>query len=139
MEQSIERTNRTYQSQNYQNISDELWAQVSCSIVMPSDESYEAARRVFNGAVSYRPAIIALCESTEDVQAAVSVARRYNLPFSVRGGGHDWAGRGIVPRWTRGRPHQDEASSRGTRTRESQQSQEVQISRKWRWLQTLTA
>ena len=56
---------------------------------------YEGARRVFNGAVDRRPALFAFCESARDVQEAVRAARSYGLPLSVRGGGHDWAGRAL--------------------------------------------
>ena len=51
--------------------------------------------RVWNGAVRRHPAIIAFCRQPEDVQAAVRAARRHGLPLSVRGGGHDWAGRAL--------------------------------------------
>jgi hypothetical protein len=50
---------------------------------------------VWNGAVRRRPAVIAFCKQPEDVQAAVRAARRHGLPLSVRGGGHDWAGRAL--------------------------------------------
>ena len=76
-------------------IAEELQTALSGSVVLPSDDSYEEARRVWNRAVRYRPAMIAFCESTTDVQRAVRVARRHGLPLSVRGGGHDWAGRAL--------------------------------------------
>ncbi len=47
---------------------------MSGGIVLPSDESYEDARRVWNGAVTHRPAIIAFCERVADVEAAVRIA-----------------------------------------------------------------
>jgi FAD/FMN-containing dehydrogenase len=50
---------------------------------------------LWNGAVRRLPATVALCERAEDVQAAVRVARRHGLALSVRGGGHDWAGRAL--------------------------------------------
>jgi FAD/FMN-containing dehydrogenase len=75
-----------------QSITDELRAVISGGIALPSDKSYEAARRVFNGAIPHRPAVIAFCQSTTDVQAAVRVARHHGIPLSVRGGGHHWAG-----------------------------------------------
>ena len=74
---------------------DELRAAVSGGVALPSDKAYADARRVWNGAVLHRPAMIAFCERAEDVQAAVRVARRHGLPLSVRGGGHDWAGRAL--------------------------------------------
>jgi FAD/FMN-containing dehydrogenase len=46
-------------------------------------------------AVRHRPALVAFCKRPEDVQAAVRAARRHGLPLSVRGGGHDWAGRAL--------------------------------------------
>ncbi|MFD6157357.1 FAD-binding oxidoreductase [Nocardia sp. NPDC060256] len=57
----------------------------------------DAAATVWNGAVSNRPALIVRCESIADVQHAVRAARESGLALSVRGGGHDWAGRAIRP------------------------------------------
>ena len=42
-----------------------------------------------------QPALIAVCETSADVQAAVRSARLHELPLSVRGGGHDLAGRAL--------------------------------------------
>jgi FAD/FMN-containing dehydrogenase len=64
-------------------------------VALPGDELYDKGSRVWNGAVRRRPAIIAFCKGPEDVQAAVRAAGRHGLPLSVRGGGHDWAGRAL--------------------------------------------
>jgi FAD/FMN-containing dehydrogenase len=64
-------------------------------VALPGHELYEEGCRVWNGAVRRRPAIVAFCKQPEDVQAAVRAARRHGLPLSVRGGGHDWAGRAL--------------------------------------------
>src|SRR5258708_23331292 len=64
-------------------------------VAIAGEASYEAARRVFNGAVDRRPKLFAFCESARDVQEAVRAARAYGLPLSVRGGGPDWAGRAL--------------------------------------------
>jgi len=74
---------------------DELRAAISGRVALPGDEHYDEGLRVWNGAVRRRPAMVALCEQPEDVQAAVRAARRHGLPLSVRGGGHDWAGRAL--------------------------------------------
>ncbi|HYZ34555.1 MAG TPA: FAD-binding oxidoreductase [Crenalkalicoccus sp.] len=74
---------------------DELRAAISGRVALPGDECYDAGCRVWNGAVRRRPAIVAFCEQPEDVQAAVRAARRHGLKPSVRGGGHDWAGRAL--------------------------------------------
>ncbi len=59
------------------------------------DDGYDAARAVWNSAVDYRPAVVARCLDADDVRTALLVAREHSLPLSVRGGGHDWAGRAI--------------------------------------------
>ena len=65
------------------------------TVAIAGEASYEAARQVFNGAVDRRPTLFAFCESARDVQEAVRAARTHGLPLSVRGGGHDWAGRAL--------------------------------------------
>src|SRR5258708_1334253 len=72
-----------------------LRAVMQGKVAIAGEASYEGARRVFNGAVDRRPALIAFCESARDVQEAVRAARASGLPLSVRGGGHDWAGRSL--------------------------------------------
>jgi len=74
---------------------DELQAGISGRVALPGDELYDDGCRAWNGAVRRHPAIVAFCEQPEDVQAAVRAARRHGLPLSVRGGGHDWAGRAL--------------------------------------------
>ena len=56
---------------------------------------YEAARRVWNGMVDKRPALIARCVETDDVAACVHFAREHQLLVSVRGGGHNYAGKAV--------------------------------------------
>jgi len=65
------------------------------NVAIAGEGSYEAARQVFNGAVDRRPTLFAFCEGARDVQEAVRAARTHGLPLSVRGGGHDWAGRAL--------------------------------------------
>jgi FAD/FMN-containing dehydrogenase len=55
---------------------------------------YEAARRVWNGNIDRRPALIARCTGVADVQGAVNFARAHDLRVSVRGGGHSAPGYG---------------------------------------------
>jgi FAD/FMN-containing dehydrogenase len=74
---------------------DVLQACVSGGAILPWDEAYSQGCRVWNGGVQQRPAIIAFCRSSEDVAVSVRLAREHGLLLSVRGGGHDWAGRAL--------------------------------------------
>lgn len=60
-------------------------------------EEYDTARKVWNGAIDHRPAVIARCRSAEDVAAALGYARSTGLDVSVRGGGHNFAGNAVWP------------------------------------------
>jgi FAD binding domain len=74
----------------------ELAEQVSGSVLGPEDLGYDAARAVHNGLVERRPALIVRCRTTNDVIAALSFARRARLEVSIRGGGHNVAGRAVT-------------------------------------------
>jgi FAD/FMN-containing dehydrogenase len=74
----------------------ELRAMMQGRVVSRADDDYARRRQIWNGAVEKLPALFAVCETSADVQAAVRAARRHGLPLSVRGGGHDWAGRALL-------------------------------------------
>jgi len=59
------------------------------------DPAYEESRRVFNAMIERRPAAILRCSCAEDVACGVTVAREYDLPLSVKGGGHSVAGNAV--------------------------------------------
>jgi FAD/FMN-containing dehydrogenase len=61
-------------------------------VLTPGAASYEEARRIWNGAVDRRPAVIVRPTTPAEVQASIRAANDHRLPVSVRGGGHDWAG-----------------------------------------------
>lgn len=65
-------------------------------IVGPDDPGYDEVRQVHNGLIDKRPALIARCRSTADVAASVTLAREEGLELSVRGGGHNVAGRAVT-------------------------------------------
>jgi FAD/FMN-containing dehydrogenase len=60
------------------------------------DHGYDDARRVHNGLIDKRPALIAQCHGTADIADAVTLARTLDLEVAVRGGGHNVAGRGTI-------------------------------------------
>ncbi|HMF82412.1 MAG TPA: FAD-binding oxidoreductase, partial [Acidimicrobiia bacterium] len=61
-------------------------------LVRPGDGHYDDVRKIWNGNIDRRPALIARCRGVADVIAAVRFAREQDLPTSVRGGGHAVAG-----------------------------------------------
>ena len=66
------------------------------SIVTPDDPGYDDARQVWNGDIDRRPAVVAYCQTAEDVARAVSFAREASLEISVRSGGaHSTSGMGV--------------------------------------------
>jgi FAD/FMN-containing dehydrogenase len=56
---------------------------------------YDVVRKVWNGLVDKRPALISRCIDAGDVIASVRFAREHDLLISVRGGGHSAAGRAV--------------------------------------------
>jgi FAD binding domain len=64
-------------------------------LVAPGDARYETVRRVWNGMVDRRPAVIARCAGQEGVVAALRFARERGLPVAIRGGGHNVAGNAV--------------------------------------------
>jgi hypothetical protein len=64
-------------------------------VIMPGDADYDAARRIWNASIDKHPGAIARCSGAADVVDAVKFARANNLLVSVRGGGHNVAGRAL--------------------------------------------
>jgi FAD/FMN-containing dehydrogenase len=74
----------------------DLAAQLKGWLLTPGNADYEQARRVWNGMIDRRPALIVQCAARNDVVAALQFARAESLPVSVRGGGHNFAGRAVA-------------------------------------------
>jgi len=64
-------------------------------VVLPGDGAYESARKIWNGMIDKRPAVIARCAGTPDIVHAVNFARDNGLVLAVRGGGHNIAGNAL--------------------------------------------
>jgi hypothetical protein len=73
----------------------ELRGRFRGALLRPGEEGYDEARRIWNGAIDRRPALIARCAGADDVAVAVRFARECDLPVSVRGGGHAVAGHAV--------------------------------------------
>ncbi|WP_204345101.1 FAD-binding oxidoreductase [Psychroserpens algicola] len=70
-------------------------SQLKGRLVFPSDATYNDTRKVYNGMIDKHPGLFAMCETTEDVIAAVNFGRDNNILVAIRGGGHNGAGLGL--------------------------------------------
>jgi len=74
---------------------EEFKASLRGELIQPSDESYDEARKVYNGMIDRRPRMIARCADVADVITAVNFGRENDLLIAIRGGGHNGGGLGI--------------------------------------------
>jgi FAD/FMN-containing dehydrogenase len=70
----------------------ELRASLKGELLLAHDAGYDAARRVWNGSIDRHPALIARCQSDEDIVHAVQFASAHSLLTAVKGGGHSLSG-----------------------------------------------
>jgi FAD/FMN-containing dehydrogenase len=68
----------------------------SGQVLTAGDPGYDAARSIHNGLIDKRPALIARCLNTADVVEALATARSGGHEISVRGGGHNVAGKAVT-------------------------------------------
>jgi FAD/FMN-containing dehydrogenase len=61
-------------------------------VLFPGHPDYDEARRVWNGEIDRRPALIARCLDEADVRAGLAHARAEGLEVTIRGGGHNVGG-----------------------------------------------
>ena len=73
----------------------ELAERLRGRLLRPVDKGYDEARSIWNAMIDRHPDLIAQCEGLADVRAAVNFARENNLLLSVKGGGHNIAGRAV--------------------------------------------
>ena len=75
---------------------EELRARRDDFVLTPGDGSYDDVRKIHNGLIDKRPRVIARCRTAADVVAALRAARECGLEVSVRGGGHNVAGKAVT-------------------------------------------
>lgn len=73
----------------------DLRAALRGEVIDRAHPAYDEARRVWNGLVDRRPAVMARCLDTSDVVQAIRIARQYRPTVSIRGGGHQVAGTAV--------------------------------------------
>src|SRR4051794_4673101 len=74
----------------------DLSGRISGRVLSPGAPGYDDARAVHNGLVDRRPALIVRARTADDIVAALALARGAGLEVSVRGGGHNVAGRAVA-------------------------------------------
>ena len=72
-----------------------LHEQTHGDVLHPGDEGYGEARTVWNGMIDRYPAVIVQPTGAADVMTAVDFVREHDIAFSVKGGGHNLAGKGV--------------------------------------------
>ena len=65
----------------------DLSARFSGVLLRPGQSGYDDVRRIHNGMIDRRPALIARCLGSADIADAVNFARTRGLELAVRGGG----------------------------------------------------
>jgi hypothetical protein len=74
---------------------DKLASKLRGDLITTDPPDYDVVRKVWNGLVDKKPALIARCTDAADVITCVRFAREHDLLISVRGGGHSAAGRAV--------------------------------------------
>jgi FAD/FMN-containing dehydrogenase len=64
-------------------------------VITAADDDFDTARKVWNGEIDRRPALIARCSSAADVREAIGFGRDAGLEIAVRGGGHNFGGAAV--------------------------------------------
>lgn len=70
--------------------------QVRGAVIVPSDgEQYDQARVIWNSMIDRKPGMIVECLGTADVVSCVKFAQKHSVQITVRGAGHNIAGKSI--------------------------------------------
>ena len=72
--------------------SDAFTQRLTGTVLWPDSDGYDEARKVWNGMIDRRPALVVRCQTVHDVVASVNFARDNDMLLAVRGGAHNAAG-----------------------------------------------
>lgn len=65
------------------------------NVLLPDDIEYQHSRKVWNGMIDRKPAMIVKCSNREDIQEALKFAGKHQITVTVRGGGHHVSGSAV--------------------------------------------
>jgi len=68
---------------------------VTGQVVLPDDANYDEVRKIWNGMINRRPAVMVRCATADAVPVALTFAREHGKELSIRGAGHNIAGNSI--------------------------------------------
>ncbi|MFC2084191.1 FAD-binding oxidoreductase [Bacteroidota bacterium] len=69
--------------------------QLSGKLLLEADSDYDEARKIWNGMIDRKPALIVRATEESDIVNSVNFARDNNILLSVKGGGHNIAGNAV--------------------------------------------
>ncbi|MCH7580377.1 MAG: FAD-binding oxidoreductase [Chloroflexi bacterium] len=64
-------------------------------LIQQDDATYDETRAIWNAMIDKRPGLIVQCASASDIVTAVKFAREHDLLVTVRGAGHNIAGKAV--------------------------------------------
>jgi len=73
----------------------DLKSHVRGQVVTANDATYDSAREIWNAMIDRKPGLIVQCSEANDVVQCVKFARKHELLVSVRGAGHNIAGKSL--------------------------------------------
>jgi len=65
---------------------EEFKNQLRGELILPQDQGYDEARKIYNAMIDKRPGMIAKCANVADVISAVNFGRNNGITVSIRGG-----------------------------------------------------
>jgi len=104
-----------------------LASSVRGQIIQSNDPTYDDLRKIHNGMIDRKPALIVRCAGAADVLACVQVARENSLLVSIRGGGHGVPGFAVCD----GGLMIDLSAARGVRVDAERQTARAQAGATW--------
>merc|ERR1719295_144175 len=68
----------------------ELRSQTAGQVLVPTDPTFEATRKVMNAACKAEPVVIVVPKTERDISTILKTAAKYKMEISVRSGGHSY-------------------------------------------------
>jgi FAD/FMN-containing dehydrogenase len=78
------------------NATQQLQQSIRGRVLQPGSAVYEDARQVWNAMIDRRPAAIVSCVGAADIIACLRFVREHDIPFTIRGGGHNISGLAVA-------------------------------------------